>query len=219
MHVRVPQEKQAECLSSLLIPLCNQVDELLLNANAQNHAKIANIHQLIMEINALSKTLDVLLQILVVFPKVDPLQSKLLHGNDFGNMRVMSFIHRMVEVLGEAVFPFVAMIGSRILSIALCFWKAETPKRRETIDLYIPYTEICRNGRVSLQYAQVLIFFSQVELFMYKYYVFIVLNSFCLNFMQVELKFNHINGNGCNYGPPYECQLASLLRAGLMDLI
>ncbi|XP_026386206.1 uncharacterized protein LOC113281635 [Papaver somniferum] len=98
--VRVPQEKQAKCLSSLLIPLCNQ-------------------------------TLDVLLQILVVFPKVDALQSK-----------VMSFIHRMVEVLGGAVFPFAAMIGSRMLSIALCFWKAKTPKRRESIDLGIPYMEL-----------------------------------------------------------------------------
>ncbi|KAI3850751.1 hypothetical protein MKW98_030811, partial [Papaver atlanticum] len=27
----------------------------------------------------------------------------------------------------------------------------------------------------------------------------------------VELKFDHINGNGSNYGSPYECQLASLL--------
>ncbi|KAI3874912.1 hypothetical protein MKW98_019485 [Papaver atlanticum] len=53
----VLQEKQAEYLSSLLILLCNQ--ELLLNANIQNHeesyAKIANIQQLIMAINALSK--------------------------------------------------------------------------------------------------------------------------------------------------------------------
>lgn len=77
------------------------------------------------------QTLDVLLQILVVFPKVDALQSK-----------VMSFIHRMVEVLGGAVFPFAAMIGSRMLSIALCFWKAKTPKRRESIDLGIPYMEL-----------------------------------------------------------------------------
>ncbi|RZC72267.1 hypothetical protein C5167_035515 [Papaver somniferum] len=32
---------------------------------------------------------------------------------------------------------------------------------------------------------------------------------------QVELKFDHINGNGCSYGPPYECQLASLLGKDL----
>ncbi|KAI3922982.1 hypothetical protein MKW98_013516 [Papaver atlanticum] len=28
---------------------------------------------------------------------------------------------------------------------------------------------------------------------------------------EVELKFDHINANGSSYGPPYECQLASLL--------
>ncbi|KAI3936546.1 hypothetical protein MKW92_045646 [Papaver armeniacum] len=143
------------------------VQMLLLNANVQNqeesYAKIANIQQLIMKINALIKSLDVLLQILVVFPKVDPLQRK-----------VMSFIHRMVEVLGSIVFPSAAMIGSRMLSIAFCF-------------CYLVWCQICRNGRVSSQY--------------------------------VELKFDHINGNVCNYGPPYECQLASLLRAGVMDLI
>ncbi|XP_026431323.1 exportin-T-like [Papaver somniferum] len=127
--VRVPQEKQAEYLSSLLIPLCNQVQELLLNANVQNqeesYAKIANIQQLIMAINALSKgfserlvtasrpeigsmfkqTLDVLLQILVVFPKVDPLRSK-----------VTSFIHRMVEVLGAAVFPYLPRALEQLLA-------------------------------------------------------------------------------------------------------
>ncbi|KAI3889989.1 hypothetical protein MKW92_031593 [Papaver armeniacum] len=99
----------------------------------------------------------------------------------------MSFIHRMVEVLGAAVLPFAAMV------------------RPES---YLVWCRICRNGRVSSQYAQVL--------------------SSCVNFAneklqqhfnQVELKFDHINGNVCNYGPPYECQLASLLRAGVMDLI
>ncbi|KAI3908205.1 hypothetical protein MKW98_029506 [Papaver atlanticum] len=28
---------------------------------------------------------------------------------------------------------------------------------------------------------------------------------------EVEIKFGHINGNGSSYGPPYECQLESLL--------
>ncbi|RZC69213.1 hypothetical protein C5167_032322 [Papaver somniferum] len=55
----VLQEKQAEYLSSILIPLCNHVQEQLLNANIQNqeesYAKIANIQQLIMAVNALSK--------------------------------------------------------------------------------------------------------------------------------------------------------------------
>ncbi|MCL7036651.1 hypothetical protein MKW94_027396 [Papaver nudicaule] len=125
----VPQEKQAEYLQSLLIPLCSQVQGLLSNANMQNqeesYAKIANIQQLIMAINALSKgfserlvtasrpaigsmfkeTLDVLLQILVAFPKVDPLRSK-----------VTSFIHRMVEVLGAAVFPYLPRALEQLLA-------------------------------------------------------------------------------------------------------
>ncbi|KAI3863973.1 hypothetical protein MKW98_031565 [Papaver atlanticum] len=56
----IPQEKKAGYLSSLLIRLCNQVQELLLNANIQNqeepYAKIAHIQKLIMAINTLSKT-------------------------------------------------------------------------------------------------------------------------------------------------------------------
>ncbi|PIN02939.1 hypothetical protein CDL12_24537 [Handroanthus impetiginosus] len=41
------------------------------------------------------KTLDILLQILVVFPTVEPLRCK-----------VTSFIHRMVDTLGASVFPY-----------------------------------------------------------------------------------------------------------------
>ncbi|OVA08343.1 Exportin-1/Importin-beta-like [Macleaya cordata] len=125
----VPLEKQSEYLSSLLIPLCKQVQELLLDAKVQNpeesSAKIANIQQVVMAINALSKgfserlvtasrpaigsmfkqTLDVLLQILVVFPKIDPLRSK-----------VTSFIHRMVETLGAAVFPYLPRALEQLLA-------------------------------------------------------------------------------------------------------
>ncbi|KAH1048222.1 hypothetical protein J1N35_039006 [Gossypium stocksii] len=114
----VSLEKQSDYLSSLLTPLCQQVKVTLMNAKALNpdesSLQIANIQQIIVAINALSKgfserlvtssrpalghmfkqTLDVLLQILVVFPKVEPLRTK-----------VLSFIHRMVDTLGASVFP------------------------------------------------------------------------------------------------------------------
>ncbi|CAK9179873.1 unnamed protein product [Ilex paraguariensis] len=115
----VPLEKQSDYLSALLTPLCQQVEVLLLDSKFQNPeespAKIANIQQIIMAINALSKgfsvrlvtasrpaiglmfkqTLDVLIQILVVYPKTEPLRCK-----------VTSFIHRMVDILGASVFPY-----------------------------------------------------------------------------------------------------------------
>ncbi|KAI5594165.1 hypothetical protein POPTR_003G066200v4 [Populus trichocarpa] len=125
----VPSEKQSDYLSSLLTPLCHQVETLLINANAlspeESPAKIANIQQVIMAINALSKgfserlvtasrpaigvmfkkTLDVLLQILVVFPKIEPLRNK-----------VTSFIHRMVDTLGASVFPFLPKALGQLLA-------------------------------------------------------------------------------------------------------
>nr|GMC51927.1 exportin-T isoform X1 [Ipomoea batatas] len=112
----VPLERQSEYLSALLTPLCQQVETLLLNANwEESPLKITNIQQIVMAINALSKgfserlvtasrpgiglmfkkTLDVMLQILVVFPKKEPLRSK-----------VISLIHRMVDTLGASVFPY-----------------------------------------------------------------------------------------------------------------
>ncbi|KAK9131413.1 hypothetical protein Sjap_011900 [Stephania japonica] len=115
----VSPEKQSEYLSSLLTPLCHQVKELLLDAKVQDQEgsfeKIAVIQQIVMAINALSKgfserlvtasrptigvmfkqTLDILLEILEVFPKVELLRSK-----------VTSFIHRMVDTLGASVFPY-----------------------------------------------------------------------------------------------------------------
>ncbi|XP_058193799.1 exportin-T isoform X2 [Rhododendron vialii] len=125
----VPLEKQTEYLSALLTPLCQQVEASLLNAKIQNSeespAKIATIQQIIMAINALSKgfserlvtgsrpaiglmfkqTLDVLLQILVVFPKVEPLRCK-----------VTSFIHRMVDTLGTSVFPYLPKTLEQLLA-------------------------------------------------------------------------------------------------------
>ncbi|XP_052175339.1 exportin-T isoform X2 [Diospyros lotus] len=125
----VPAEKQTEFLSALLTPLCQQVEASVLNAKVENPeaspGKIANIQQTIMAINALSKgfserlvtasrptiglmfkqTLDVLLQILIVFPKVEPLRCK-----------VTSFIHRMVETLGTSVFPYLPKALEQLLA-------------------------------------------------------------------------------------------------------
>ncbi|KAF8026914.1 hypothetical protein BT93_F3414 [Corymbia citriodora subsp. variegata] len=125
----VPVERQSGYLSSLLTPLCHQVEGLLLNSEIltieEAPGKIATIQQVIMAINALSKgfserlvtasrpgiglmfkkTLDVLLQILVVYPKIEPLRSK-----------VMSFIHRMVDTLGASVFPYLPKALEQLLA-------------------------------------------------------------------------------------------------------
>ncbi|KAL4387900.1 hypothetical protein GQ457_09G005180 [Hibiscus cannabinus] len=125
----VPLEKQSGYLSSLLTPLCQQVEATLMNSKAMNPeeslVQVANIQQIIVAINALSKgfserlvtssrpaighmfkqTLDVLLQILVVFPKVEPLRTK-----------VLSFIHRMVDTLGASVFPYLPKALEQLLA-------------------------------------------------------------------------------------------------------
>ncbi|KAL8230161.1 hypothetical protein R6Q59_000503 [Mikania micrantha] len=125
----VPVEKQSEYLSSLLTPLCQQVEILIASSRVQNSEdlppKAANIQQIIMAINALSKgfserlvtasrpaiglmfkqTLDVLLQILVIFPKVETLRVK-----------VTAFIHRMVETLGSSVFPYLPKAFEQLLA-------------------------------------------------------------------------------------------------------
>lgn len=125
----VPLEKQSDYLSALLTPLCQQVDALLRNAKLlspeETSAKIAVLQQIVMAISSLSKgfserlvtasrpaiglmfkqTLDVLLQVLLVFPKVEPLRSK-----------VTSFIHRMVETLGASVFPYLPKALEQLLA-------------------------------------------------------------------------------------------------------
>ncbi|CAI0419137.1 unnamed protein product [Linum tenue] len=125
----VPVEKQSEYLASLLTPLCRQIEVLLMNAKILNPeespAKVANIQQIIMAINALSKgfserlvnasrpaiglmfkqTLDALLQILIAFPKIEPLRSK-----------ITSFIHRMVDTLGASVFPYIPKALEQLLA-------------------------------------------------------------------------------------------------------
>ncbi|XP_021638920.2 exportin-T isoform X2 [Hevea brasiliensis] len=118
----VPLQKQADYLSSLLTPLCHQVETLLMNAKLLNSeeypAKIVNMQQIIMAINALSKGFSERLvtagrpaighmfkQILVVFPKMEPLRIK-----------VTSFIHRMVDTLGASVFPYLPKALEQLLA-------------------------------------------------------------------------------------------------------
>lgn len=125
----VPLEKQSDYLSALLTPLCQQVEALLMNAKLlspeENPAKIAIIEQIIVAINSLSKgfserlvtasrpaiglmfkqTLDILLQVLVVYPKIEPLRIK-----------VTSFIHRMVDTLGPSVFPYLPKALEQLLA-------------------------------------------------------------------------------------------------------
>lgn len=125
----VPPAKQSDYLSTLLTPLCQQVEALLMNVKVltpeETHVKVSNIQQIIIAINSLSKgfserlvtasrpaiglmfkqTLDVLLQVLVVFPKIEPLRSK-----------VTSFIHRMVDTLGASVFPYLPKALEQLLS-------------------------------------------------------------------------------------------------------
>ncbi|KAI3881098.1 hypothetical protein MKX03_010111, partial [Papaver bracteatum] len=125
MDVCKPQEKQAEYLSSLLIPLCNQVQELLLNANVQNqeesYAKIANIQQLIIEINAspfhVCSLVDVLLQILVVFPKFPS-------SMDIFGLNVPGFLHLIDEnLVGCSILFSFQYIGPTF--VVMCFIKSK----------------------------------------------------------------------------------------------
>ncbi|XP_010428145.1 PREDICTED: exportin-T-like [Camelina sativa] len=51
------------------------------------------------------QTLDVLLRVLIAFPKVKPLRSK-----------VTSFIHRMVDTLGSSVFPYLPKALEQLLA-------------------------------------------------------------------------------------------------------
>ncbi|GAB2222214.1 hypothetical protein Drorol1_Dr00013419 [Drosera rotundifolia] len=125
----VPLEKQSEYLSSLLTPLCQEVKVLLESSKASNlqdcSTNVLVIKQIVMAINVLSKgfserlvtasrpaiglmfkrTLDMLLQVLVVFPEVESLRSK-----------VASFVHRMVETLGAAVFPYLPKALEQLLA-------------------------------------------------------------------------------------------------------
>lgn len=121
-------EKQTEYLSALLKPLCQQVEAVLLATKTQvlgeSSPEIMTLQRIIVALNALSKgfsertvtvtrpvlgllfkqTLDALLQILVIFPNIKPLRRK-----------VTSFFHRMVEILGTSVFPYLPMTFNQLL--------------------------------------------------------------------------------------------------------
>ncbi|KAL0701575.1 hypothetical protein Bca4012_057697 [Brassica carinata] len=125
----VPAEKQSDYLSLLLTPLCQQIEKGLMEAKVASPedfpVKIASMQFAIVAINALSKgfserlvtasrpriglmfkqTLDVLLKILIEFPKVEPLRSK-----------VISLIHRMVETLGPSVLPYLPRALEQLLA-------------------------------------------------------------------------------------------------------
>ncbi|XP_027349625.1 exportin-T isoform X2 [Abrus precatorius] len=103
----VPPEKQSDYLSSLLSPLCQQVEALLINAKLltyeETNAKITVIQQIIMAINSLSKG----------FSERLVTASRPAIGLMF--KQVTSFIHRMVDTLGTSVFPYLPKALERLL--------------------------------------------------------------------------------------------------------
>ncbi|ONM25237.1 Exportin-T [Zea mays] len=123
----VSPEKQAQFLTALLNPLCHQVESLVMDAKArgleESSPMAISLQQIIVALNMVSKgfnerlvmvnrpaigimfkkTLDVVLQVLVSFPSVRPLRSK-----------VISFLHRMIEILGLSVLPCIP-IALRLL--------------------------------------------------------------------------------------------------------
>ncbi|KAK4773473.1 hypothetical protein SAY87_028492 [Trapa incisa] len=124
----ISMEKQSEYLSALLTPLCQQVASLFSTSKADivdESVKLTIIQQIIMAINALSKgfnkrlvtarrpaighmfkkTLDVLLEVLVIYPKMEPIRNK-----------VLSFVHRMVDTLGESVFSCLPKAFEQLLA-------------------------------------------------------------------------------------------------------
>ncbi|TKW35791.1 hypothetical protein SEVIR_2G397900v4 [Setaria viridis] len=124
----VSPEKQAQCLTALLNPLCHQIESLVMDAKVQgleeSSPRAISLQQIIVALNMVSKgfnerlvmanrpaigvmfkkTLDVVLQVLVSFPNVKPLRSK-----------VISFLHRMIEILGIPVLPYIPIALRQLL--------------------------------------------------------------------------------------------------------
>lgn len=124
----VSPEKQAQCLTALLNPLCHQIESLVMDAKArgleESLPRAISLQQIIVALNMVSKgfnerlvmvnrpaigvmfkkTLDVVLQVLVSFPSVRPLRSK-----------VISFLHRMIEILGISVLPCIPIALRQLL--------------------------------------------------------------------------------------------------------
>ncbi|KAM3364786.1 hypothetical protein ACQJBY_014881 [Aegilops geniculata] len=124
----VSPEKQVQCLTALLNPLCHQIESLVMGAKAQgleeSSPRATSLLQIVVALNMvtkgfnerlvmisrptigvmLKKTLDVVLQLLVSFPNVRPLRSK-----------VISFLHRMIEILGISVLPCIPIALRQLL--------------------------------------------------------------------------------------------------------
>lgn len=124
----VSPEKQVQCLTALLNPLCHQIESLVVGAKAQgleeSSPRATSLQQIVVALNMLTKgfnerlvmvtrptigvmfkkTLDVVLQVLVSFPNVKPLRSK-----------VISFLHRMIEILGISVLPCIPIALRQLL--------------------------------------------------------------------------------------------------------
>ncbi|KAG2638306.1 exportin-T-like [Panicum virgatum] len=124
----VSPEMQAQYLTALLNPLCHQIESLVMDAKAQgleeSSPRAISLQQIIVALNMVSKgfnerlvmgnrpaigvmfkkTLDVVLQVIVSFPNVKPLRSK-----------VISFLHRMIEILGTPVLPYIPIALRQLL--------------------------------------------------------------------------------------------------------
>ncbi|EFJ23763.1 hypothetical protein SELMODRAFT_174640 [Selaginella moellendorffii] len=114
----LPRDKQEKYLSAVLLPLYQLVESTLASkvsyADGNQAATVALLQQIVLAINHFSKgfgeqllvnsrpelgntfkqSVDVVLRILLAYPRVDALRSK-----------VISFLHRMVDILGSSVFP------------------------------------------------------------------------------------------------------------------
>uniref|UniRef100_A0A0D9X1E9 Exportin-T n=1 Tax=Leersia perrieri TaxID=77586 RepID=A0A0D9X1E9_9ORYZ len=125
----VSPDKQVQCLTALLNPLCQQIDSLVMDAKAQGleeaSPRAIGLRQITIALTMLSKgfnerlvmgsrptlgvmfrkTFDVVFQVLVSFPNVKPLRSKIL-----------SFMHRMIEILGISVLPCIAIALRQLLN-------------------------------------------------------------------------------------------------------
>lgn len=125
----LPEERMSKYLSALLVPLCQQVDNILLKElrpgdTVGSQATVWSLQQVILAISYLSKgfgeqlttsrrpeigglfkqALDMVLRVLQALPKNKPLRS-----------RVISFLHRMVETLGTSIFPFLPTAIQQLL--------------------------------------------------------------------------------------------------------
>ncbi|CAL9121533.1 exportin-T isoform X1 [Musa acuminata AAA Group] len=124
----VSPEKQSDYVAAFLRPLCQKLNEVLLDSKAQgleeSSGKVLTLQQIIMALNALSKgfnarlatsicpaigimfkqALSGVLEILTAFPNIKTLRNK-----------ITSFIHRMVDILGGSIFPCLPVVLKQLL--------------------------------------------------------------------------------------------------------